>query len=133
MRSKSDAAKNSVNLGKWNKDNKHRIGAVVSDETRLKMSKSKLALNLGAGFRVTKSGYIEITKGENKGRLEHVLVMERKIGRRLYSNECVHHIDHNKKNNHISNLELMTKSEHARHHALHNNENRKRDEAGRYL
>lgn len=133
MRNKSEAAKRSVELGKWNKDNKHRLGAIASRETREKMSKSRLALNLGVGFRVTKAGYIEITKGESKGRLEHVVIMEDKIGRRLYSNECVHHIDHDKKNNAISNLELMTRSEHAKLHALHNNENRKRDYKGRYL
>jgi len=51
----------------------------------------------------------------------------------LYSYECVHHKDEVKTNNHIDNLELMTRLDHARHHALLNNQNRNRDKIGRYL
>lgn len=47
---------------------------------------------------------------------EHVLVMEKHIGRKLNANEVVHHIDHDRGNNDISNLQLMTKSEHSRLH-----------------
>lgn len=49
--------------------------------------------------------------------MEHVYVMCQSIGRKLESNECVHHIDHNRANNDISNLMLMTNSEHAKLHA----------------
>ena len=52
---------------------------------------------------------------EHKRRV-HVILVERKIGRRLQANECVHHIDENRHNNDISNLELMTRSEHGRIH-----------------
>ena len=47
----------------------------------------------------------------------HRIVMEQKIGRLLAPNEVVHHKDHNKLNNSIDNLELLTKSEHAKEHA----------------
>lgn len=50
--------------------------------------------------------------------MEHVMVMADFIGRKLYSNECVHHIDRNKKNNHITNLMLLTLSEHAELHRI---------------
>lgn len=44
---------------------------------------------------------------------EHVLVMEKKIGRYLQGDECIHHVDGNKKNNKISNLILFhNNSEH---------------------
>lgn len=43
---------------------------------------------------------------------QHRLVMERKIGRYLQKNECVHHKDENKKNNCIGNLQLVSKAEH---------------------
>jgi len=65
-------------------------------------------------------------RGEGKsytklyGRHEHRVVMEAKLGRPLLSEEIVHHIDHNKKNNHPDNLMVMTRSEHARHHATKN-------------
>lgn len=54
----------------------------------------------------------------------HRFIMEKYIGRKLLSNEVVHHIDKNILNNSIDNLLLLTKSEHTR---LHNAEpNRKR-------
>lgn len=40
--------------------------------------------------------------------LEHRYIMEQKLGRYLESYEVVHHIDHNKQNNSIENLELLT-------------------------
>ena len=49
---------------------------------------------------------------------EHHYVMFNKIGRPLQPNECVHHIDRDRSNNDISNLRLMTKSEHAKLHML---------------
>ena len=57
----------------------------------------------------TKNGYV----------LLHRVVMENYIGRLLTPDEVVHHKDHNKKNNDISNLELLTSKEHFR---LHSNE-----------
>ena len=49
---------------------------------------------------------------------EHILVMTTKIGRPLKKGETIHHKDGNKLNNKISNLELLTRSEHMkRHHA----------------
>ena len=49
--------------------------------------------------------------------MEHVYVMYKHIGRKLKSNECVHHIDRNRKNNSLSNLMLLTLEEHAKLHA----------------
>lgn len=47
---------------------------------------------------------------------EHRYVMEQHLGRKLNSNEIVHHIDGNGLNNDISNLEVMSRSEHMKHH-----------------
>lgn len=49
---------------------------------------------------------------------EHHYVMFNEIGRPLQPNECVHHIDRDRSNNKLENLRLMTKSEHAKLHAL---------------
>ncbi|MDP4117648.1 MAG: HNH endonuclease [Bacillota bacterium] len=46
----------------------------------------------------------------------HRLVMEEKLGRPLTSSEIVHHGDEDKQNNDPENLELTTRSKHARHH-----------------
>lgn len=55
----------------------------------------------------TKNGYV----------LEHRIVMENHLGRLLNTNEVVHHIDGNKKNNSIDNLQLFTREAHAKLHA----------------
>jgi hypothetical protein len=55
-----------------------------------------------------------------KGRYvyEHRLLVERKIGRLLESDEHVHHINGDKLDNRLSNLEIISPSEHTRLHAL---------------
>ncbi len=54
----------------------------------------------------TKSNYV----------LHHRVVMENHLGRLLTEDEVVHHLNEDKKDNRIENLEVMTKEEHGRHH-----------------
>lgn len=100
-----------------------------TEQHKNRISKSKTGV--GKGVSIKPNGYIEITMGENKGRLQHVVVMENIIGRRLHSNECVHHRNHIKTDNRPENLELMTRAEHSRLHALEN-KNLARDSLGRF-
>jgi hypothetical protein len=129
LRSRADGVRFASKDGKLS----HMKGKKRFFSEKWKANISKGKTGKGVGRSIKTNGYVEITMGENKGRLEHVIVMEKSIGRRLYSFECVHHKDKCKTNNSIDNLELMTKSEHARLHALENNNNRNRDEKGRYL
>lgn len=63
-----------------------------------------------------KDGYRNIWLSDGSSKKEHIDIMERHIGRKLYDNEVVHHKDHNRSNNNINNLVLMTKSEHSSLH-----------------
>lgn len=82
----------------------------------------KITNNFHVGFIVTGSGYkllraINHPFSDSKGYVrEHRLVMEGFLGRYLEIGECVHHIDGNKMNNSIENLELMTIEQHVRFH-----------------
>lgn len=60
---------------------------------------------------------------DGKQRPEHCVKMEKKIGRPLQSHEIVHHKNGKKWDNRMSNLQLMTISEHVRYHQLKDNSN----------
>lgn len=63
---------------------------------------------------------------------EHVRVLELSIGRRLMVGEVVHHIDHDRQNNELSNLELTQAGAHSRHHRQLDTHLRERDPLGRF-
>ena len=60
------------------------------------------------------------------GRHQHRVVMERYLKRKLRSGEIIHHIDGNKHNNCITNLELTTQPKHILKHLPEMLKSRKR-------
>lgn len=58
--------------------------------------------------KATKNGYV----------LYHRIVVENSIGRLLTDDEEVHHIDRDRHNNDISNLQLLTREEHRELHKI---------------
>lgn len=110
-----------------NKGHKYSLGRKVSEETKIKISKA----NKGRVYKPTKygghakkrtDGYIYVYKPNHPHSsqegyvMEHVLVMEKTIGRYLNKGEVVHHKNHVRDDNRIENLQLMTFKEHARFH-----------------
>lgn len=101
----------------------------------LSISHLKRGEKYAKGISLKPNGYYAITRGVNKGRSLHVVMMEEKIGRRLFHNECVHHVDQCKTNNNLDNLQLMTKSDHLKLHReleKNNNKIKKRDKNGKF-
>lgn len=114
-----------------------RLGVkrVFTEEHKNKIRAAKLAhgATFAAGKSLKPSGYFEITRGKHKGRGEHRVIMEGKLGRKLAHDEIVHHVDGDKTNNTPSNLVVMSASQHASHHATERNESRQRNNLGRYI
>lgn len=115
---------------------KHLKGSsrVFTPEHCKAISRGRLAAaeKFAKGHRVTPSGYVEYTRGQNKGRGEHRVVMECYLGRSLERHEHVHHIDGDKQNNRLDNLQVMTISEHMAHHAREQSKNRRRNSDGKW-
>ncbi|WP_328186910.1 HNH endonuclease signature motif containing protein [Marinobacter sp. OP 3.4] len=87
----------------------------------------KLAIkpvNKAEGVIYTHNGYRMLLAlghpdADSKGYIrEHRLVAEQKLGRRIREDEIVHHLNGDKLDNRPDNLEIMTRSEHNRHHAV---------------
>lgn len=70
------------------------------------------------GVSESSQGYLMITHGKHarKFKYQHRQVMEEYLGRPLESHEIVHHVNGDKKDNRIENLEIMTRAEHIQHH-----------------
>ncbi len=80
---------------------------------------------------VDKDGYVRLygkslrthpNYKKSVGLMEHHYVMSQYIGRPIYNNEIVHHINGNKQDNRIENLQLMSVLD---HNKLHSNEKQK--------
>lgn len=122
-------------LHKGGKPQKYKIGHTnkgkhMSRETQLMLAEARRkrgyplgekAYNWKGGKTLNGQGYVIVRKDGVYVR-EHRLVMEQYLGRSLTENEIPHHINGNKTDNRIENLQLMTSTEHKQFHA----KNRKR-------
>ena len=96
--------------------------------TRLAVSKAKkgkrgeLSSHWKGGRFISDNGYVMIWNPETqKYNPEHRIIMENHLGRKLNSNEDVHHKNKIKTDNRLENLEVLLKSSHTK---LHENDDK---------
>ena len=94
------------------KSESHR--RAIGEAQRIAWETKRQRMPIGSKW-IDAGGYVRVKVVAGKGRwkLEHVLVMERIIGRRLAMGEIVHHIDGDRQNNSEDNLYLCR--DHAHH------------------
>lgn len=73
-----------------------------------------------------RNGYRYVWTAPKTYRAEHRMVMEHVLGRPLGRWEAVHHIDHDRLNNHPDNLVVLTYAEHVREHGARPGNDRRR-------
>lgn len=119
-----------------------RKGVHVSQETKKKMSEShknkfKNPNEFGGHKKKRRDGYIEIYcpnhPSANKSGyvMEHILIMEKAIGRHITKDEVIHHKNRIRDDNRIENLDLMTLKKHASYHMKERWKERKEKENGK--
>ena len=97
-------------------------GKPMSKERKAKISEARKIHGIGHKKKRT-DGYIAVYYPEHPKStkdgyiMEHVLIIEKCIGRHLKDNECVHHTNAIRNDNRLENLKFMTKSEHAAYHS----------------
>ena len=132
LRSHSDAIRLAAKKGRLSSGRGRQ--RLISPEWRnnIRLARLAYAEKNARGFSIKSNGYVEYTRGPNKGRSFHVVAIENLIGRKIHPDEVVHHKDHDKQNNDLSNLELMSRSSHTSLHSKENFINRKRDSYGKF-
>ncbi len=85
----------------------------ISDGQRRAWATKRQRMPIGSKW-IDAGGYVRMKVVEGAGRwaLEHVLVIEKRIGRKLALGEIVHHIDGDRQNNADENLYLCRDHQH---------------------
>lgn len=127
---------NLIPLRKWHFCKSAKIPRFIlghNPETQFK-NNNKVSFKMGECLQ---NGYMLIyspdhpNKTANNQVKRSRLTVEKSIGRYLLKDEVVHHINGNRLDDKIENLEITTNSEHLSHH--HKNTNQKRGTNGQFI
>ena len=121
---KTFSEKSRKKISESQKNRPYHPGHKLSEETKTKISQSHKGVytkptEFGGHRRKRSDGYIKVYCPDHPYStkdgyvMEHVLVMEKEIGRCITRKEVVHHKNHKRDDNRLENLELMAFKAHA--------------------
>lgn len=99
----------------WRMQSEKTIVKLCSWKCRVEFKRGSNHQNWKGGHIDKKTGY-RLGWKDGKTLQEHRVVMETYLGRKLKRTEHVHHIDHDRLNNSISNLQVLNSKEHFKLH-----------------
>jgi len=99
---------------------------IMTKEHKQKISESMKGKKFSKEHRKNLSNaHLGSGSGKLRCQVYYRRLIEKQIGRKLKSNEVIHHKDHNPLNNKLNNLQLMTDKEHKLFHTKKNFKNKK--------
>jgi hypothetical protein len=99
----------------WNLGKGHSSETKAKIAQKAKQRTGERNPNWKGGRYLRADGYYQIRIG-GRYKMEHIYLMEQHLGRRMNRGEVVHHKNGNKTDNRLENLQVMTISEHMKHH-----------------
>lgn len=102
-------------MAKWQVETVASGGRFCSVECKHSAA-TDVELVKGTRYIRSRDGYVVVKTGIRKWELEHRLIMERVLGRKLTTDEHVHHINGVKWDNDPRNLQVLSNAEHQRLH-----------------
>lgn len=115
LRTRTEALQNAGSRGRLSHNKGVKREFTPEWCANISKARSEIATLTAVGVDISK-GYARFTRGKFKGEFVHKVVMKLWLGRELVDGECVHHINHDKTDNSIDNLALLTTSGHTRLH-----------------
>ena len=106
-RKHKESSKHLMSIAHKGKKKSKEFGMAISKRTSFENN-----VNWKGGKRLTKDGYVRICIGSGNTILEHKLVAEKALGRKMKSSELVHHINGDRTDNRNQNLLICDRKYH---------------------
>ena len=89
------------------KTNNKKTNTKKTNTKKTKSNENEKEKKHNPNMRYNEEGYTEILTGPNKWELEHVMIAESIIDRKLKAREVIHHINLRKKDNRLKNIAVL--------------------------
>jgi len=103
----SESTKSNTKKTNNKKTNTKKTNTKKTNTKKTKSNENEKEKKHNPNMRYNEEGYTEILTGPNKWELEHVMIAESIIDRKLKAREVIHHINLRKKDNRLKNIAVL--------------------------